>query len=128
MTDYLLDTNAMVAVMNKDTAIERAITSADRVYLSSIALGEAFYGAEKSGRVQENLQRVEKLAASATVLDCDVETARIYGRLEQAQRTKGRPIGQNDTWIAAMAIQYDLTLLTRDSDFNRVANLKIASW
>jgi tRNA(fMet)-specific endonuclease VapC len=128
MTDYLLDANAMVALMNKDAAIELTITSADRVYLPSVALGEVFYGAEKSGKVQENLQRVEKLAASATVLNCDTETARIYGRLEQAQRTKGRPIGQNDTWIAAIAIQYDLTLLTRDSDFNDVANLKRASW
>jgi tRNA(fMet)-specific endonuclease VapC len=43
-------------------------------------------------------------------------------------RLKGRPIPENDVWIAAIALQHDLTLITRDMHFGEIENLKTAVW
>jgi tRNA(fMet)-specific endonuclease VapC len=54
--------------------------------------------------------------------------ARFYGRVSHQLRVKGRPIPQNDIWIAALAIQHNLTVLTRDSHFAEVDGLATQSW
>ena len=91
-------------------------------------MGELFYGAEYSGKRAHNLKRVEELYAASAILDSDVETTRIYGRIKALLRKNGKPIPNNDVWIAAIALQYDLTVVTRDKHFNQVDNLKIERW
>lgn len=55
------------------------------------------------------------------------DTARQYGELFAKLRRQGTPIPTNDIWIAALALQYDLTLDTRDEHFKRVPDLKLYS-
>lgn len=62
------------------------------------------------------------------VLGCDAETARRYGEVKNGLRQKGRPIPENDIWIAAIALQYDLTLVARDVHFGEVDGLKVEAW
>ncbi len=125
---YLLDTNAAIAHRKSDPALLSLIEDADKVFISSITLGELYFGAYKSGRVETNLADTEKLALSGAVVVCDIGTARIYGRIRQLLRAKGRPIPENDVWIAAVAFQHNLTLLTRDTHFNEVENLPVRDW
>ena len=40
---------------------------------------------------------------------------------------KGRPIPQNDIWIASIAIQYELILITRDKYFDNVSKSIVQS-
>lgn len=91
-------------------------------------LGELHYGARKSGRFQENLARIEALAANSAIIDCDAATARQYGDVKNRLRIKGRPLPENDVWIAALALQYSLTLVTRDAHFQEVENLQTVVW
>ena len=56
-------------------------------------------------------------------LPCDFDTARLYGRIKAELRRKGKPIPENDIWIAAAAIQYGLTLVTRDRHFDFIDGL-----
>jgi len=65
---------------------------------------------------------------SCTLLLCDEDTAHHYALIVTELRKKGRPIPQNDMWIAAIALQYDLDLLTRDAHFKEVSNLRIQGW
>ncbi len=125
---YLPDTNAAIAHRKGDPALVKIIEDADTVFVSSITLGELYFGAFKSGRIEANLADTEQLALSGAVIACDVGTARIYGRIRYQLRAKGHPIPVNDTWIAAIALQHNLTLLTRDEHFNQVDNLPVASW
>jgi len=125
---YLLDTNAAIAALNGDSAVLKLVDEAETVYVPSIVLGELYYGAEKSGRVEANIQHIDEFANRRLVLNCDRETARWYGRIEFALRSKGQPIRQNDTWIAAIARQHNLTLLTRDAHFNEVDGLSVQAW
>ncbi|MBH8563731.1 type II toxin-antitoxin system VapC family toxin [Nostoc sp. CENA67] len=114
---YLLYTNIIIALFADEAVIKNNLAQADEVFISSIAIGELCYGARKSGRPQENLARVDELVANSTVLGCDAETARQYGEIKNKLRLKGRPLPENDIWIAALALQYGLTLVTRDGHF-----------
>ncbi|HVU10960.1 MAG TPA: type II toxin-antitoxin system VapC family toxin [Phototrophicaceae bacterium] len=124
---FLLDTNAMIARLNGDEALSKILAKAE-VVVSSTVVGELYFGAYKSKRVEENIQNIETFIQGRTVLNCDVITARWYGQIYHQLRVKGRPIPPNDVWIAAMAVQHNLTLLTKDEHFKEVDNLRLKSW
>jgi tRNA(fMet)-specific endonuclease VapC len=128
VADYLLDTNAVTDILDGNAAIEKLLNNAANVYLPIIVAGEMYFGAERSGRVEMNRKRVETFISQRKILFCDLETARWHGRISNQLRAKGRPIPQNDMWIAAIAQQYGLTVLTRDEHFNEVNGLLVQSW
>lgn len=125
---YLLDTNIIIALFASDASVMQSLAQADEVFIPSIALGELHYGARKSGRSQENLGRIEELVTNSTIVECDADTARQYGDVKNRLRLKGRPLPENDIWIAALALQYGLTLVTRDAHFQEVENLQTVAW
>jgi tRNA(fMet)-specific endonuclease VapC len=114
---YLLDTNIVIALFANEPAITQRLGDAGEVFIPSIVLGELYYGARKSKRVGENLERIDEFAVGSAVLGCDTETARRYGEVKNELRQKGKPIPENDIWIAAITIQHDLTLVARDAHF-----------
>lgn len=125
---YLLDTNILIALLADEPQAKRSLAQAEQVFLPSIAIGELFYGARKSEKLAHNLQRIDQFAASNVVLGCDTDTARHYGEIKNTLRLKGRPIPENDVWIAALAVQHGLTLVTRDEHFNEIEDLQIVLW
>lgn len=125
---YLLDTNIIIALFADEAVVKNNLAQADEVFVPSIAIGELCYGAKKSGRPQENLVRVNELVVNSTVVGCDAETARQYGEVKNKLRLRGRPLPENDIWIAALALQYELTLVTRDAHFQEVENLQTVVW
>jgi len=125
---YLLDSNAAIALLNGDDKIQEMLAEADAVYVPAVVIGELFYGAEKSARRPKNIERIEVLSEIFAVILTDFETGRVYGRLKVGLEKKGRPIPENDIWIAAVAIQHNLTLVTRDTHFNVVDGLSTIDW
>lgn len=124
----LLDTNIMIAIFAGDAEVKTSLANANEVFVPSIALGELYYGAHKSSRVEANISRINEFAASSSVLTCDTETSKEYGKIKNSLRIKGRPIPENDIWIAAIAKQYELTLISRDEHFNEIDELLVMSW
>jgi tRNA(fMet)-specific endonuclease VapC len=125
---YLLDTNIIIALFANDTAVKENLAKAEETFVPVITIGELYYGAWKSLRVQENVTRIDEFAAQSVVLGCDTNTARHYGQIKNALRLKGRPIPENDIWIAAIALQHDLTLITRDEHLKDIEGLKVTVW
>ena len=125
---YLLDTNTIIALFADETVVKNNLAQANEVFIPSVVIGELCYGARKSGRTQANLARVNELIANSMVFGCDTETARQYGEVKNKLRLKGRPLPENDIWIAALALQHDLILVTRDAHFQEVENLQIVVW
>ncbi len=126
--NFLLDTSVAVALIGNDAFAQDQLATAGEVFIPTPTLGELYYGANKSVRPREEFERIEEFVSNIVVLACDTETARRYGEVKNALRLKGRPIPENDIWIAAIAIQHDLQLATRDAHFREVPNLKIFSW
>ncbi len=124
----LLDTNAVIAVFANDAAILAIVSQATECFLPSIVLGELYFGAHHSANVADNLAKLQAFCDTVTILPCNEETAAEYGRIKNELRTKGRPIPENDIWIAAIAAQHRLELLSNDEHFDVVDGLNRKSW
>jgi len=127
-TSYLLDSSVLVLSLKQDKATQQHLAEATALYISTVALGELYYGAEHSIHVKKSLSKVDKLAQSVTVLNADSATARIYGHLKHGQRLSGLMLPDNDLGIAATAIQYGLTLAARDHHFTWISELVLEQW
>jgi tRNA(fMet)-specific endonuclease VapC len=124
----LLDTNIVIALFAKEAVVQQRLAETDEAFISSIVLGELYYGAQKSSRVEANIARVNTFAAANAVLGCDTATAQYYGAIKNHLRARGQPIPENDIWIAATARQHQLTLVTRDGHFQAVEGLVVEQW
>jgi tRNA(fMet)-specific endonuclease VapC len=125
---FALDTNIVVALWSDDPAVKQRFAEAGETFIPSIVLGELYFGAVKSFRSKANLARVDDFAATNNVLPCDAVTAQHYGRIRATLRSKGRPIPDNDIWIASLARQFGPTLVTRDDHFQEVEGLSVEPW
>jgi len=125
---FILDTNIVIAIFNGETSIKEHLLKADEVFISSTVLGELFFGAFKSKRSKTNIKRISNFADSITILNCDKDTAQQYGIVKNKLLDKGKPIPENDIWIAAVAMQNDLILVTRDAHFDEIEELKYEKW
>ncbi|MDQ3458705.1 MAG: type II toxin-antitoxin system VapC family toxin [Deinococcota bacterium] len=125
---FLLDTNIIIALFAKEDTVMQKLANAEDVFVPSIALGELYFGAGKSARAKENTTRIDEFAANGAVLFCDTVTAKQYGAIKNQLKVSGSPIPENDIWIAAIAAQYQLILVTRDSHFQAVEGLQVEQW
>ena len=124
----LLDTNIVIAIFSRDEAVMTELAKSREIFIPSVVLGELYYGAQKSAHKKENTAVIDKFASANTILACDLDTARQYGKIKESLLAKGRPIPDNDIWIAAIAFQHHLPLVTRDLHFNEIKGLAIKSW
>ncbi len=125
---YLLDTNIAIALFGGDPIIQEKVRDSNNIVVASPIVGELCFGAQKSNKVWENLQKIDILVEQSLFLSCDLETARWYGIIKNQLQRKGRPIPNNDIWIAAIAIQHELILVTRDSHFDGIDSLQTEYW
>lgn len=126
--NFLLDTNIVIAMFADEPSFRERLESNPMLFIPSIVLGELYYGAMASSRKEENLRKVNDLARVFVVLNCDARTARRFGEVKNGLRQKGRPIPENDVWIAALTLDHNLTLVSRDSHFEAIDGLFLESW
>jgi tRNA(fMet)-specific endonuclease VapC len=126
--DFLLDTNVVIRLFAHDQAVERRFDGDPRILLPVFVLGELYYGALKSSLVDENCRRVNDFLEQIETLYASLGTAYEFGTIKTELERKGRMIPQNDLWIAALARQYDLTLVSSDRHFAEVEKLRWEQW
>ncbi|MGA2773331.1 MAG: type II toxin-antitoxin system VapC family toxin [Bryobacteraceae bacterium] len=118
----------VIALLEGDDTVLSNLDRAAGVFIPAVALGELFFGAAKSGRPSENTAKVERFAVGRAIVSCDLDVAREYGRLKQRLKEKGRPLPENDLWIAAAAKRHGMVLVTRDRHFHEIEDLQTADW
>ena len=124
----LLDTSAAAAFLRGDQILIDALKQLDEIFTSVVVIGELLYGARHSSNPASNLERVKRFAEAIVVLPCDDGTADVYARVKQTLRSKGRPIPDNDLWIAATSIQHRIALVNRDAHFEQIDELEREAW
>ncbi|HEY5208778.1 MAG TPA: type II toxin-antitoxin system VapC family toxin [Stellaceae bacterium] len=127
----MLDTNICIYVMKNYPARlqERFNRFAEQLCVSSITLGELYFGAEHSARPADHFRAVEEFAARLAVLDFSAKAAAHYGRMRADLARRGTPIGALDLLIGAHARAEGLTLVTNNvREFERLAGLDIENW
>ena len=146
---YMLDTNVCIRLMGGNPAIQQRIKmiKGTTINISVIVAGELLYGAYKSSKVTENLNTIYTLFDAVSEIHIvDTETMNIYGMLKAELIERFGPkdktrlrnfriesIGfmDNDLWIASVAIQHDLILVSADTDImrlNGIEGLEIENW
>ena len=124
----LLDTNIVIGLFANDFSIQQQLHYAPEIFIPSIVIGELYYGARNSERIEENVEKIDKFSTINEIISCDSDTAKYYGLIKQNLRQKGHPIPENDIWIAAIAQQYDFILVSRDKHFGKIDDLQLEAW
>jgi tRNA(fMet)-specific endonuclease VapC len=120
-----LDTNRLTDLFQGDAELADRLSECDEVWIPLIALAEmkaGFLGGSQQYR-NEGLLRTFLSKPTVGILLPARETAEHYARLFVQLKRAGTPIPDNDLWIAALALEHDLQLLTRDRHFERVPQL-----
>ena len=127
--NLVIDTNVYSDLVRGDQSVADLLHQAEIVYLPTIVVGELKRGFYHGGQAKKNIRTFEKFITKPRirVLDITAETAEHYGRLAAYLKSQATPIPTNDIWIAALCLQYDIPLLTRDSDFERLPQLTLIS-
>jgi tRNA(fMet)-specific endonuclease VapC len=127
---YLLDTNAVIAMLRDSASLaaQRARQErVDDVAISAVVAHELFYGAFKSPRAAQNVALVDAL--QFPIIDFDREDARQAGGIRAFLAARGTTIGPYDVLIAGQAVARQLILVTHNVDeFRRVPGLSIDDW
>lgn len=124
----ILDTNAVSALLAGDVGLGEVLGPAPRHHLPVIVLGEYRYGLLRS-RHGPNLEALlETLIRESIVLLIDQATTKAYAQVRDELRQAGRPIPENDIWIAALARQHGQPVVSRDGHFDDVPGLRRLSW
>lgn len=124
----ILDTNALSAFADGEAAVGGALRVERRVALPVIVLGEYRYGIARSRHRRAYAEWLGAHLSYFEVLVIDEETVQYYADLRVALRRAGKPIPANDAWIASLALQHRLPVLSRDEHFDVVPGLRRVAW
>jgi predicted nucleic acid-binding protein len=124
----ILDTNAVSALLAGDPALGRLLAGQPRHQLPVIVLGEYRFGLLRSRHRQHLEGLLAILVQESDVLLVDDATAGVYAHVREGLRATGRPIPENDIWIAALALQHQQPVVSRDDHFDFVAGLTRLEW
>jgi tRNA(fMet)-specific endonuclease VapC len=124
----ILDTNALSAFVDGDETLGDVLRRQSRAAIPVIVLGEFRYGIAASRHRKTYEQWLEAHLQDFDVLPVLPETTVVYASLRAALKRLGRPIPANDAWIAALALQHDLPVLSRDLHFDAVSGLRRQTW
>jgi len=145
---YLLDTTHCIKIMSGDSEVKLKLSDETNIKIATclIVRGELMFGVHKSDQVAENLQKIERFLEDTPLYEMDIETTNIYGKLKatilehfgpkdksRRRNVKTESLGfkDNDLWIASIAIQHDLILVSADAYIQKlqdVSGLRVESW
>ncbi len=124
----ILDTNALSALADGDETLEPIVRQASEIALPVVVLGEYRYGIRWSRNRKRYEYWLAEVIAACRVLTVDESTARRYAEIRDELKDRGRPLPSNDLWIAALARQHNLPLLSRGEHFDWVPSLSRVGW
>ena len=127
MKKYLLHTSVLAALLNKRPGtllLVKPWIAANEAATSLLVYGEVIEYLKPKPRYKNRHQAIKKLLKEISPHSLSVSIVECYAYIRLSLR-RGKLIGDMDTLIAATAIEHNLTLVTIDPDFKRVANLKL---
>jgi len=127
-----LDTDLLISILRGKDKARIKVTELDeenKAATTSINAFEIFFGANKSAKKDENVKEASKLLERLIVYPLDLSSSQVAGEISARLLAEGVTIDYRDVMIAAIAIENQLTLITRNtSHFRRIKNLKIETW
>jgi tRNA(fMet)-specific endonuclease VapC len=130
---YLLDTDMCIYLLNGDERVKSRVAQAGvaAISVSILTVGELYFGAYNSARLEANLERIREFLSSPgpIVLSIDDAAAKYFGKFKAALRRDGKPIGDVDLLIAGIAASRGLKVVTNNTEhFERIAEISLENW
>ena len=124
----ILDTNAVSALAAQDKALTELVQAAPRITVTIISLGEYAFGISKSRHRAELEAWLDALLLKVDVLLLEQKTLPFYAEVRGRLKMAGTPIPANDCWIAALAQQHRLPIVSQDRHFDSVKGIQRIGW
>lgn len=124
----ILDTNGLSAMADGDPGLEPVLAKAPELAIPVVVLGEYRYGIAGSRSRLRYEKWLRRLLEACRVLSIDERTAVEYSLVRRELKQKGRPIPGNDVWIAALARQHRLPIVSRDEHFDWAPGVERVTW
>jgi tRNA(fMet)-specific endonuclease VapC len=125
MNSIALDTNIAVDVLNGKAAIIELLKQFEVIYLPITVSGELLFGAKNSANRLRNEIRYQAFIGSCILLDINALVAEAYAEIRLSLKQKGRPIPENDIWIAALCVVHEVALFSHDRHFEYIEGLAL---
>ena len=128
---FVLDTNIWIFYLKNPTSpvgSRLKSTPVNEIVTCSIVWAELLHGARKYEKRADRVARVERTLAPFISLPFDNDAARHYAEIRDDLESQGQVIGSNDLMIAAIARSHELTVVSNNAEFKRVAGLNVADW
>ncbi|HIG80643.1 MAG TPA: type II toxin-antitoxin system VapC family toxin [Verrucomicrobiales bacterium] len=123
----ILDTNALSALLDGEPGLE-FLGECPELMIPVIVIGEYQFGLYQSKFRDQLEKELGILLSKANTLSVNEGTARNYAAVREELRQVGRTIPQNDLWIAALARQHHLPIVSRDVHFDKIKKVKRYGW
>lgn len=124
----ILDTNALSAFFDGEPAVVEMLGQQPDLYLPVIVMGEYQFGLRASRLKKARESQLLAFTRACTVLPILESTVTFYAAIRDSLRRAGTPIPENDIWISALALEYQLPVLTLDQHFLNVKQIKTQTW
>jgi tRNA(fMet)-specific endonuclease VapC len=126
---FVLDTSAYSEFNRGDERLRKWFRIDNDIVIPAVVVGELRAGFALGSKREENDYLLQRFLDSPNVslITITDNTTKFYAEIYFRLRRKGKPVGTNDMWIAAMALEQDAVLLTMDSDFSNISDLVIAT-
>lgn len=128
---FLLDTNVCSAHLKRPGGLmHRFMQHSGGLFIPTIVLGELYVWAFQRIDPLPLVDAIDNdLLADVTVLDFDSTCARKFGQLRGGLLQRGISVSRIDALIAAVALTFDLTLVTHNTaDFQHIPGLRLEDW
>ncbi|HMN90779.1 MAG TPA: type II toxin-antitoxin system VapC family toxin [Saprospiraceae bacterium] len=125
MKRVAIDTNIAIELLNNNSAVISHLQYYEILFLPVIVSGELLFGAKNSSNQSTNLAKFRAFINACEELAINNLVADAYANVRLSLKQKGKPIPENDIWIAAICMTNDLPLLTRDAHFKFIDSLKV---
>jgi predicted nucleic acid-binding protein len=124
----ILDTNAISDLAENNFKLAEIVDRAAQAALPFIAVAEYQFGLLGSTRPKKGQAILDGLVKTLPLLLPDSQTIRHYAEIAVELKKRGRPIPTNDLWIAALARQHSLPILSQDRHFDHIPDLQRIGW
>ena len=124
----ILDTNALSAFADGDRNLLRSIQSVRTLFVPVIVLGEYRYGIAQSRHRRDYEEWLEEFLRDVGTLPIIESTTIYYSKIAEKLKANGTPIPSNDVWIAAIALEHDLPIISQDKHFDNVQSVQRRGW
>lgn len=124
---FVIDTSAYSASERDEPIVRKWFSTQHHLLVPIIVIAELHAGFANGNKQKANEELLEGFLASpfTDILFITEQTAHLYAGIYLALKRAGTPINTNDMWIAALALEHNLPLLTLDQDFENIKNLKL---